>query len=241
MKIIVSADQDRDPQHSLDRSQPRTNVNHRQRIAESNVCRRRPVTPRPLVHDNTQGLSDMTNRNRSDVLRGGYDKFDEARKFDGDGHDFVEDKFVFGDDGFVIEKEKENGLTSTVQNHLVDADSSQKGQMQRSTLKRDTETSGDAPQVVCRRGPEVAARGVQINRVANQARRRLVTTYEPVRDCYATFFRSDGLRGGYDKFDEARKFDGDGHDFVEDKFVFGDDGFVIEVISHSKTYMCLKR
>ncbi|KAK9161234.1 hypothetical protein Syun_007575 [Stephania yunnanensis] len=49
----------------------------------------------------------------------------------------------------------------------------------------DTETSGNAHQVACRRRSEVAARG--INRVADQAKRRLVTTSEPVEDCYDAF------------------------------------------------------
>ncbi|KAK9082093.1 hypothetical protein Syun_031492 [Stephania yunnanensis] len=45
-----------------------------------------------------------------------------------------------------------------------------------------TETSEEAPRVACGRGPEVAARG--INRVADQAKRRWVTTSEPAEDCY---------------------------------------------------------
>ncbi|KAK9151171.1 hypothetical protein Syun_009480 [Stephania yunnanensis] len=38
------------------------------------------------------------------------------------------------------------------------------------------------------------------------------------------FFEED-----FDNFDEAPKFDGDGHDFVENKLVFGDNDFVIKV------------
>ncbi|KAK9125532.1 hypothetical protein Scep_014378 [Stephania cephalantha] len=41
------------------------------------------------------------------------------------------------------------------------------------------------------------------------------------------FFKEDS-----NNFDNAPKFDGDGHDFVENKLVFRDNGFVIEVISH---------
>ncbi|KAK9153172.1 hypothetical protein Sjap_000652 [Stephania japonica] len=43
-----------------------------------------------------------------------------------------------------------------------------------------------------------------------------------------------------DNFDEAPKFDDDGYDFVEDELVFRDDGFVIEVISHSKSPQMLE-
>ncbi|KAK9160504.1 hypothetical protein Syun_006845 [Stephania yunnanensis] len=40
--------------------------------------------------------------------------------------------------------------------------------------------------------------------------------------------------------DEVAKFDSDGHDFLEDKLVFGDNGFVIEMISHFKSPRMLK-
>ncbi|KAK9162855.1 hypothetical protein Syun_003757 [Stephania yunnanensis] len=50
------------------------------------------------------------------------------------------------------------------------------------------------------------------------------------------FFEDDS-----DNFDNAPKFDDDGHDFVDDKLVFGDNDFVVEVISHSKSLRCLKR
>ncbi|KAK9086677.1 hypothetical protein Syun_029071 [Stephania yunnanensis] len=36
----------------------------------------------------------------------------------------------------------------------------------------------------------------------------------------------------FHNLDEGQKFDDDGRDFMEDKAVFGDDGFVIEVVSH---------
>ncbi|KAK9100180.1 hypothetical protein Scep_023610 [Stephania cephalantha] len=36
----------------------------------------------------------------------------------------------------------------------------------------------------------------------------------------------------FDNLDKGPKFDDDGPDFVEDKVVFGDDDFVIEVVSH---------
>ncbi|KAK9084011.1 hypothetical protein Scep_030482 [Stephania cephalantha] len=35
----------------------------------------------------------------------------------------------------------------------------------------------------------------------------------------------------FHNLDEGQKFDDDGRDFMEDKAVFGDDGFVIEVVS----------
>ncbi|KAK9128591.1 hypothetical protein Syun_017388 [Stephania yunnanensis] len=44
----------------------------------------------------------------------------------------------------------------------------------------------------------------------------------------------------FDNYDEVPKFDSDGHDFAEDKLVFADDGFVIEVISHSKSSRVLE-
>ncbi|KAK9166122.1 hypothetical protein Scep_001313 [Stephania cephalantha] len=49
------------------------------------------------------------------------------------------------------------------------------------------------------------------------------------------FFKEDS-----NNFDEAPKFDGDGHDFVEDKLVIEDDDFVIKVISHSKSPQVLE-
>ncbi|KAK9081323.1 hypothetical protein Syun_031102 [Stephania yunnanensis] len=89
-----------------------------------------------------------------------------------------------------------------------------------STLGLDTETRGDAPRVACRRGPEVAARGIR--RVADQAKRGLVTTSEPVEDCYGILFQSalrsnrgalvrQGTRflskGQFEKLDEGTRSD----------------------------------
>ncbi|KAK9169964.1 hypothetical protein Syun_002104 [Stephania yunnanensis] len=62
VQIIVSAYQVCDPHHSLGRSQPRTNVNHRQHITESDVCRRHPVMTRRAVRDHTPRFSDVRNR-----------------------------------------------------------------------------------------------------------------------------------------------------------------------------------
>ncbi|KAK9125033.1 hypothetical protein Scep_013879 [Stephania cephalantha] len=44
------------------------------------------------------------------------------------------------------------------------------------------------------------------------------------------FFEDDS-----DNLNETPKFDGNGHDFVEEKLFFGRNDFVIEVISHSKS------
>ncbi|KAK9137698.1 hypothetical protein Sjap_008292 [Stephania japonica] len=50
--------------------------------------------------------------------------------------------------------------------------------------------------------------------------------YGDVRRIDPIFFEED-----FENFDEEPKFDSDGYDFVEDKLVFGEDGFVIEVVS----------
>ncbi|KAK9128641.1 hypothetical protein Syun_017438 [Stephania yunnanensis] len=43
-----------------------------------------------------------------------------------------------------------------------------------------------------------------------------------------------------DTFDDAPKFDSDGYDFVKDNLVFGDDDFIIEMTSHSKSPQVLE-
>ncbi|KAK9103146.1 hypothetical protein Sjap_020400 [Stephania japonica] len=40
-----------------------------------------------------------------------------------------------------------------------------------------------------------------------------------------------------DNLDEGPKFDDDGCNLVEDKVVFGDDGFIIKVVSHNNPQM----
>ncbi|KAK9157809.1 hypothetical protein Scep_004383 [Stephania cephalantha] len=126
---------------------------------------------------------------------------DEGPKFDDDMHNFIEDKVVFGDDGFVIKVVSHKNpqvLEVVVGNTIVN----------KSYVKDITNYHNFVV-------------NFSKDKVKPSFKDKVLLNQKSHEDQIVFTKNSNNL-------DERPKFDDDKHNFIEDKVVFGDDSFVIK-------------
>ncbi|KAK9146524.1 hypothetical protein Sjap_006427 [Stephania japonica] len=190
---------------------------------------------------NKSSLKNFSNYDKVDAIffEDDSDNLDEGPKFNNDGHNLVEDKVVFGDDGFVVEvvyrknpQVLEMAIGDTVEN--VDT----------IFFEEDSDNLNEGPKF------DDDGHDFVEDKVTMQLRVKFACCEEPEEqysdeeefvsekkiDSFFFLYDDDKVdliffKEDSENLDKGPKFE-DGHDFVEDKVVFGDDDFIIEVVSN---------